>query len=145
MTGASNVDARRSILLCYDESEEAKRALARVVELAAVVPSRVTVISVAQPLYRNPPWTGYADPKEEQDHRRLLEDVLVELRRQGIEAAAIEPVGDAAQSIVQAAHDQHADLVVVGSRHRGLVERLILGSVSAEVVVEAPCDVLVVR
>ena len=35
------------------------------------------------------------------------------------------------------------DLVVVGSRHRPLVERLLFGSVSAEVVLKAPCDVLV--
>jgi nucleotide-binding universal stress UspA family protein len=34
---------------------------------------------------------------------------------------------------------------VVGSRHRGLIKRLLFGSVSAELVVEAPCDVLVVR
>jgi nucleotide-binding universal stress UspA family protein len=34
---------------------------------------------------------------------------------------------------------------VLGSRHRGLIKRVLFGSVSAEVVVKAPCDVLVVR
>jgi nucleotide-binding universal stress UspA family protein len=34
---------------------------------------------------------------------------------------------------------------VVGSRHRGVARRLLFGSVSGEVFVEAPCDVLVVR
>jgi len=138
-------DDARTILLCYDGSAEAGRALERVAELAAAVPSRVVVLSVAEPLYHEPPFTGYADPREEQEHRRLLDDALEELRRRGVDAESAAPTGDTANSIVDEARERRADLVVVGSRHRGLVERLLFGSVSAEVVVEAPCDVLVVR
>jgi nucleotide-binding universal stress UspA family protein len=54
------------ILLCYDGSAEARRALERVGEIASVVPSRVTVVSVADPVYPDPPYTGYADPGEDQ-------------------------------------------------------------------------------
>jgi nucleotide-binding universal stress UspA family protein len=111
----------RRILLCYDGSAEAKHALERVGEIVAVVPSRVTVVSVADPIYPDPPYTRFADPGEEQTHRRLLEEAAEDLRRDG------------------------ADLVVLGSRHRGLIKRVLFGSVSAEVVVKAPCDVLVVR
>jgi hypothetical protein len=83
MAMASEVDStsarqavlpRRRILLCYDGSAEARRALERVGEIASVVPSRVTVVSVAEPIYPNPPYTGYADPAEEEAHRRLLEE-----------------------------------------------------------------------
>jgi nucleotide-binding universal stress UspA family protein len=135
---------RRRILLCYDGSAEARRALERVGEIASVVPSRVTVVSVAEPIYPNPPYTGYADPGEEQAHRRLLEEAAEDLRGQGVDTTTLEPVGDPAAAILDAARDG-ADLVVVGSRHRGLIKRLLFRSVSAEIVVEAPCDVLVVR
>jgi len=135
---------RRRILLCYDGSAEARRALERLGEIASVVPSRVTVVSVAEPIYANPPYTGYADPGEEQAHRRLLEEAAEDLRAQGVETTTLEPVGDPAAAILDTARDG-ADLVVVGSRHRGVIKRLLFGSVSAEVVVEAPCDVLVVR
>jgi nucleotide-binding universal stress UspA family protein len=135
---------RRRILLCYDGSAEAKHALDRVGEIASVVPSRVTVVSVAEPIYPNPPYTGYADPAEEQAHRRLLEEAAEDLRGQGVDATTLEAVGDPAAALLDAARDG-ADLVVVGSRHRGVIKRLLFGSVSAEVVVEAPCDVLVVR
>jgi nucleotide-binding universal stress UspA family protein len=138
-------DGARRILLCYDGSVEARKGLDRVAELAAAVPSRVTVLSVAEPLYHERPFTGYADPREEQEHRRLLDDALEELRRRGVHAESAEASGDTADSIVEAARERGADLVVVGSRHRKLVERLLFGSVSAEVVVDAPCDVLVVR
>jgi len=135
---------RRRILLCYDGSAEARRALERVGEIASVVPCRVTVVSVAEPIYPNPPYTGYADPGEEQAHRRHLEEAAEDLRGQGVETTTLEPVGDPAAAILDTAREG-ADLVVVGSRHRGLIKRLLFRSVSAEIVVEAPCDVLVVR
>lgn len=135
----------RSILVCYDGSREAKRALGRVAELTAAVPTRVTVVSVAEPVYPNPPWTGYADPEEEQTHSALLQEAVQELGRHGIEAAAVEPVGATSDSVLDVAREQDADLVVVGSRHRRLLKRLLFGSVSAELAVTAPCDVLVVR
>jgi nucleotide-binding universal stress UspA family protein len=135
---------RRRILLCYDGSIEAKHALERVAEMAAVVPSRVTVISVADPIYPNPPYTGYADPGEEQTHRRCLEEAAEDLRGRGVDATTVEQVGQPAAAILDAARDD-VDLVAVGSRHRKLIKRLLFGSVSAEVVVKAPCDVLVVR
>jgi nucleotide-binding universal stress UspA family protein len=36
-------------------------------------------------------------------------------------------------------------MIVVGSRHRSLIRRLLFGSVSGELAVEAPFDVLVVH
>jgi Universal stress protein family len=81
---------RRRILLCYDGSIEAKHALERVAEVAAVVPSRVTVISVADPIYPNPPYTGYADPGEEQTHRRCVTRTRP-ARDTGVELAMSSP------------------------------------------------------
>ena len=153
MAMASEVDStstpqavlpRRRILLCYDGSAEARRALERVGEIASAVPSQVTVVSVAEPIYPHPRYAGYADPAEEHAHRRLLEEAAEDLRGQGVDATTLEAVGDPAAALLDAARDG-ADLVVVGSRHRGVIKRLLFGSVSAEVVVEAPCDVLVVR
>lgn len=132
-----------SIVVCYDGSPEAERALARVAEFATGV--RVAVISVADPIYRTPPFTGYADPGEAAEHRRLLGEATRKLAGYGIEATAVERTGDPADAIVEAAREAEADLIVVGTRHRGILERLLIGSVSGELVVEAPCDVLVVR
>ena len=136
--------ATRRILVCYDGSAESRRALERVGEIASAVPSLVTVVSVADPIYSDPRFAGFADPAEEESHRRLLEEAAEDLRGRGVEPTTAEHVGRPAAAILDAARDG-ADLVVVGSRHRGLVKRLLFGSVSAEVVVEAPCDVLVVR
>lgn len=140
----STRQATRRILLCYDGSAESRRALERVGEIASAVPSLVTVVSVADPIYSDARFAGFADPAEEESHRRLLEEAAEDLRGRGVEPTTAEQVGQPAAAILDAARDG-ADLVVVGSRHRGLVKRLLFGSVSAELVVEAPCDVLVVR
>jgi nucleotide-binding universal stress UspA family protein len=132
---------RRRILLCYDGSAEAKHALERVGEIASAMPSRVTVVSVADPIYSEPRYAGFADPGEEQTHRRLAEEATEDLRGRGVDVTTVEQVGQPAVAIVDAARDG-ADLVVVGSRHRRLIKRLLFGSVGAQVVVEVPCDVL---
>ncbi|WP_424697385.1 universal stress protein, partial [Gaiella sp.] len=56
----------------------------------------------------------------------------------------LQPVGEPAVELVDAARELDADLVVLGRRSRSL-RRVVLGSVSAKVVRDAPCDVLVVR
>ena len=53
------------------------------------------------------------------------------------------PVGPAVLTITEAARD--AELLVVGSRGRGSVRGLLLGSVSRGVLNHAPCTVVVVR
>ena len=53
--------------------------------------------------------------------------------------------GVPAEVICDLATELSADLVVVGSRGLGRLDRLLLGSVSTSVVQRAPCPVLVVR
>ena len=144
MTDDPKADDRK-ILVCYDGSPESERALMRAVEVASAVPVHVTVVSVAESLYPMREWTNLVDPAEEQEHHRLLERATQTLADHGIDAAKIEPIGDVADRIVELARETDAALVVVGTRHYGIVRRLLFASVSEEVVADAPCDVLVVR
>jgi len=145
MTHGSEPRPIRHILLCYDGSAEAERALARAAALARPPGTSVSVISVAEPIYGTPPYDGFADPNEEKAHRRLLEEATHKLADRGISAATVERVGGVADVVAGVAREVGADLIVVGSRHRKLLRRLLLGSVSVRLVVGAPCDVLVVR
>jgi nucleotide-binding universal stress UspA family protein len=47
--------------------------------------------------------------------------------------------------IVQEAEDSGADLIIVGTRGHNAAQRVLMGSVSTNVVHHAKCDVLVVR
>jgi nucleotide-binding universal stress UspA family protein len=145
MTAASAADRKRRILVYYDGSAESTRALDRVVEIASVVPSDVTVVSVAEPLYPAAPYTGYASPMEEERHRRLLENAARSLRAHGIAAETIEPTGESADAILDVARERQVEMIVVGSRQRNLVRHLLFDRLADKLVVEAAVDVLVVR
>jgi nucleotide-binding universal stress UspA family protein len=145
VTAASETERKRRILVYYDGSAESTRALDRVVEIASVVPSDVTVVSVAEALYPAAPYTGYADPIEEERHRQLLENASRSLEAHGIAAEVVEPAGKTADAILDAARERRVDLIVIGSRQRNLVRHLLSDSLADELVVEAAADVLVVR
>jgi nucleotide-binding universal stress UspA family protein len=136
------VEAPR-ILVAYDGSEPARRALARV---ARFVPgASVAIVSVAEPIYRDARYTGFADPDEEKRQKDALEEARAVLAESGIEATTAAPVGKAADEIVRTATEAEANLIVLGARGLNPVKRLVLGSVSTKVLHEAPCDVLVVK
>ena len=54
-------------------------------------------------------------------------------------------LGDPADAIHQVAIDMDADLILVGHRHRGMAERLGLGSVAAKLVRDAKVPVMIAR
>lgn len=55
------------------------------------------------------------------------------------------PVGSPAEVLVRDAEEHESDLVVVGARGLGAVERVLLGSVSESVLRHAGCPVLIAR
>ena len=131
------------IVVGYDGSDAAKRALERVV---AVAPdkSEVVVVAVAEPYPRSGiTIPANLDPEENTQRREDLDEARGFLSSRGIVAETLQARGDPAEVLVDASKD--ADLVIVGSRGLNRLERLLLGSVSSKVVHEAACDVLVVR
>lgn len=53
--------------------------------------------------------------------------------------------GDPAEEIIRLANIYHASLIVIGCRGLTGVKKIIQGSVSSQVVEDAPCSVLVVK
>lgn len=131
------------IVVGYDGSDPAKRALQRAAELAGNA-DRIVVVAAAEP-HASPAIVAGAhlDPSEFQQRRGDLEEAQRLLSERGIDAEPVEARGDPGTAIIEAAKD--ADLIVVGSRGLNPVQRILLGSVSSKVVHRATCDVLVVR
>jgi nucleotide-binding universal stress UspA family protein len=64
----------------------------------------------------------------------------------GLATANWHPVvihGDAASRILEQEEEQGADLIVIGKHGAGIIEELLLGSVTKHVLAQARCDVLV--
>jgi len=131
------------IVVAYDGSEPAKRALERAADMAGDG-DQMVVVAAAEPHLRTGIEVGaHLDPSEVEQRRGDLEEAQQFLTERGIDAEAVEGQGDPGAFVVEAAKD--ADLIIIGSRGLNPVQRLLLGSVSSKVVHRAACDVLVVR
>ena len=133
----------RNILVGYDGSEAAQRALDAAADLTGYG-SALSVVSVASRPENGAP-NGSTAPDDDVPARQLLSEARSLLLRRHVTARYIEPVGDPAEMLMETARELDADLIVVGRRDQTPLRRLVLGSVSAKVLRRADCDVLVVR
>jgi nucleotide-binding universal stress UspA family protein len=114
----------QTIVVGYDGSEGARRALDRAADLTGYGTS-LAVVHVVPP-------SGTANGHHLVEARLRLNDRL-------LSAYTVERFGDPAEELTQAALELRADLLVVGDGEVGS------RSVGARLVHEAPCDVLVVK
>ncbi len=83
---------------------------------------------------------------QEREIRESAARHLVERGRAiGVSVGLLVWEGDPGESIVEVARAESPEMVVVGSRTKGVMGRFGIGSVSDHVVRHAPCPVLVVR
>jgi nucleotide-binding universal stress UspA family protein len=146
----------KRIVVATDGSEGATRAIDAAAELASKLGAQLWLIAVA------PSPTVLADELAPYARAEGIANDLPQLLA-SIEPAFLEPArqraavhgvvglttqtlaGDPAPSIIEFAREHAADLIVVGSRGRGRLGGLLLGSVSQKLATYAPCSVLVVR
>ena len=87
---------------------------------------------------------AYADPRFAQSGE--VHDVEQHLNECGVEFELTQPVGvDAAAELLKAMDRSDAELLVIGIRHRSPVGKLLLGSVSQQLLLECPKPVLAVK
>ncbi len=63
----------------------------------------------------------------------------------GVEAEIVVREGKPAPEILKLAREEGSDLVVIGSAGKGMISKLLVGSVSEKVASTAPCSVIIVR
>ena len=142
------------ILHPTDLSLSAKPALMESIMLAKKFGAALHIIHVAPTFGEDPLRNAFKVAVDESRFYRTLRDEMDERMRavlgtldiSGVAIKRIHTRGYApAQVIVEYAIDEHIDLIVMGTHgYRGL-RRMVLGSVTTEVVRNAPCDVLTVR
>ena len=133
------------ILLAVDQTRSWLAASDEAIRLAREERADLIVLSVVEP--RNISLPGGRIWRVDQERDRLTagaQEIVRQARQAGVQATFLVWEGDPAESIVEAAVAEGADVIVLGSRPRTNLRRLILGSVSSEVARRATCEVVVV-
>lgn len=133
-----------------DGSPGSQRAAEHAAAIARHWSSRLLLVTVV----RTPEgWWGIggAPPSPEalstalaEGQQRILNDIEEHLDLDGINYETVEELGDPVSRLIAVCEINRADLLVIGRRGAGIVERVILGSVADRLCHLAPCPVLVV-
>jgi nucleotide-binding universal stress UspA family protein len=146
--------AVRTIIVGYDDGEASRRALERAADVAAATGGELVVVTVAEVVVSpERSVTGELldaapvsiEATEPPDVAAALVHAREYLARRGVEADFLWAAGEPAATLLEVAKERDADLIVIGTHHESLLERLFGASVTDEVTHEARCDVLVVR
>jgi len=134
------------ILLAYDGSEPAQKAYGVATDLARKYGAELFVLTVARPPEFAEDVETEAIIENSRDyHERLLVPLRERAAKDGLRARFEVAIGHPAEQIIYRADSTQADLIVVGHRGKTLFQRLLLGSISKQVIQYANCPVLVVR
>jgi nucleotide-binding universal stress UspA family protein len=136
-----------TIVVGYDDTEESKRALERSMELAKAFQAKLLVTSVAPVVTGGSGRSmGATDPTDSPaQHQADLESAAATIKAAGLSAELVPAIGHPAETIVAAAAENNADLIVVGSRELDFLHRMLGQSISQAVAAHARCDVLIVH
>lgn len=133
----------KRILLATDGSPVVEREVLYAGHIARVEQAEITVLHAYEPPERYASYRGY-DALVEQ-HRAvaqaLIDEVVQQLRDDGVQAQGELRTGPAADAIIAAAADHNIDLIIMGTRGSSNLREMI-GSVSAQVLRYAHCPVL---
>lgn len=136
----------KTILAAINDSQENRSLFKEALALAASMRARVIVVSVT-PGYEgniNRFFLQDADRQFEEPLRRILQEAYEYATSLGLEMQTFHRTGKPWEEITAVANEEHADLILLGCAKRLQVERMLLGRTTIEVIINGPCDVLLI-
>jgi nucleotide-binding universal stress UspA family protein len=134
-----NVCPVSKLLMCVDGSENSIKALEYALKLAENMKAKITVLHVQERrLY------DFSSKTAKEVGEKILSKALSTVKEEKVKIDKMLEFGVPSDKIVEVAEKDKFDLIVLGSRGLGKVERFLLGSVSDDVSLKAKCSVLIV-
>ena len=138
------------VVVGVDGSDTSCHAAQAAADLARKNGARLYIVTVVRPpegwwgIVGSPPPADVLTASMSQAQQTILDAVVEAVDLEGVEWDASEEIGEPATALSDVCTEQEADLLVVGRRGAGFVERLVMGSVADRVAHYAPCPVLIV-
>lgn len=139
------------IVAAYDGSKAANKALDKAIELSNLSPGAVLEVLHVYDFPRFYVAEGFAPVPASMNKDfydlavRTAEEARNRLKEAGVDGKVQLAQGPPAETILDYAKKNGADLIVIGSRGLGGIREFVLGSVSHNVVQHAQIPVLVVK
>lgn len=137
------------ILAALDQSNYATLVLKKAVEIAEKEGAELTALTISNAPFTNL-YLGELSGEFLTKIRNSLEESVQRIKEQAKAAktavnVVVQESPSPADAIVEYAEKNGIDLIVIGNKGAGAVERFLIGSVSSKVVSHAPCAVMVVK
>lgn len=138
------------VVVGTDGSETSVRAAQLAASLARHHEARLHVVTVVRPpegwwgVVGSPPSAESMAAALSKAQRQVLDQTVESLDLDGLQWEVVEEIGDPAGRLVEYCREQGADVLVVGRRGAGILERVVVGSVADRVVHTSDCPVIVV-
>jgi len=133
------VSSLSNLLVCVDGSDHSIKALNYAVELAQKMGSQITLLNVQERRLHD------VSPKAAEElSNRIISRTLGVLGKKKLKVDKKSEFGVPSNAIVEVAEKGNHDLIVLGSRGLGTIDRFLLGSVSDDVSHKTKCSVLIV-
>jgi nucleotide-binding universal stress UspA family protein len=136
------------ILAAIDASGQRQAVLDQSIQIAARFGAVLHVVSVNDPgqhaELRAPDPIPEVFARIEKEITDLLATARAEAEEAGVVCHTHAPGGAAAEQIIRLARELECDLIVIGHRQLSWFRRLMEDSVARDLVIEAPCSVMIV-
>ncbi|BBG25439.1 universal stress protein [Sulfuracidifex tepidarius] len=138
----------RSIVVGYDGSEQAAKALKLGKEISKFSSAKLYIVSVVNVCFAYDSSTVPLNDTIDKLKEKAKNDVnsaVQQAKNEGINAEGIVTEGDPASVLVETAEKVNADLIITGNRGLSKLKRAVIGSVSFNVVEMSKIPVLIVK
>lgn len=133
--------------VAVDGSPESKRAVEAAADLAKLAGAALELVTVVRPpegwwgIEGSPPTPEAMSSAIASARNELLAPIQASL---DMEAEAVLEVGEPGGAIINYCSENDIDLLFVGRRGAGVVERVMMGSVADRLAHNSPCPVVIV-
>lgn len=138
----------QNVLVAYDGSDAAKKALAHGIDLVRALGGRLTSITVQEELPKFAASLSEIDEAQRQfasHFERLVAEAEDTASRKGVRLETVVLTGKAVPQIADFVAREGIDLLIVGYTGHSVLHNVLAGNTAQNLVAACPCAVLVVK
>lgn len=140
----------KNIVVGIDGSEQSHNAARVAAAMARTSNATLHFVTIVRPpegwwgIVGAPPTPTALGKSLSDAQHEILDTAIGSLDLAGVNVVQVEDIGDPARKLLEYCEQVAADVLVIGRRGAGFLERIMLGSVANRVMHDADCPVLLV-